>query len=146
MRHTPQNSKRSAYLIPSLVCVVALTASLFGCGGGGESKGRIVGTAYDGEPGQTTRIASGMDITVAHFDSSGTVVPNYGIVATTMTDNNGRFAVSVPPGNYNVWAENGLQFYNGIGSSCILIKNVDVNAGRDSTADLGSHPCDGAFP
>ena len=138
--------RRSAQILSFLVCASIFSVPLSGCGGGGDNKGRIVGTVYDGEPGQATAISSGVKITVARFESSGTEVPNIFTVASATTDQNGRFSVSLPPGKYGIWAENGYQFFGGTNTSCTILESVDVTAGQNSTVNLGSKPCSGAFP
>ncbi len=138
--------KRFSRALSLALYTVPLSVSLVGCGGGGDAKGRIVGTVYDGDPIQVSRVAAGTKVLVVRFEPSDTGVANIHDIASATADQNGRFVVSVPPGSYGVYADNGYGLFGGIGTSCTILESVDVTAGRDSTVNLGAKPCDGSFP
>lgn len=144
MQKTPRRFFRRSF--PSIVCTTFLAVSLFGCGGGsGDSKGRIVGTVYDGDPAQESRTAAGIKVYVVR-SASNTEIPNFVVIAESASDQSGRFAISVPPGEYSVYAANGYGFFGPTTMLCTVFGNPIVREGQDSTVTLGYIACSGAVP
>ena len=133
--------KRSPRVLPSALCAVLLSVSLLGCGGGGgDPKGRIVGTVYDGDPSTETRTSAGVKIYVAKLVIGATPV------AETTSDQNGGFAVSVPPGQYSVYAANGHGFYGTPATFCTVFNYPTVTSGQTTTVSLGYESCSDGRP
>ena len=133
--------RRFIGVLASALCVALLSVSLIGCGGGGgDNKGRIVGTVYDGNPNTETRTSAGVKVYVANVEQGATPV------VETTSDQNGRFTISVPPGQYSVYAANGYGGYGTPDSFCTVFRNPVVTSGQTTTVSLGHESCSGAFP
>lgn len=138
------NLRRTARIFSALTCITVLAVSLLGCGGGGDAKGRIVGTVYDGDPSTTNRTASGVKVIVFRYVSTGTELGNKIPVADATSDQQGHFVVSVPDGSYGVYADNGYSFVGASTTYCTFSRDANVTSGQTTTVSLGYESCSGA--
>ena len=82
----PLNLRRPACIFSALICTMVLTASLLGCGGGRDAKGRIVGIVYDGDPSVAERTSSGIKVIVYRYENTGKEVGNKIPIASATSD------------------------------------------------------------